>query len=136
MRKMLIVVTVLLGTVALAQQQPATSESNANAAANARGQTTIQGCLVGARTKPTLVTSNGIAYRLQGNAEALRDYDGRLVTVTGTPSMPANTSTYATKSRERTFDVSGVQGVSYSRTCLRGGHPKLGAGPGMVVSGK
>ena len=97
MRKVLFATAVLLLAlgVALAQQQPATSDTNTNTPSNAGSQITVQGCLGGNPGNFTLLGSDGTSYQLQGNDDQLKDHVGHTVAVTGTLGTGNSTSSTA-----------------------------------------
>jgi len=128
MRKVLVAMAaVLLAlSIAWAQQQPTTSDSDNNTPAKSGSQVTVRGCLGGSPGDFTLLGSDGTTYKLNGNDDQLKDHVGHTVAVTGTVGTGNTTTTNATESspngaspsettgEQRTLSVSSLKHISAS----------------------
>ena len=127
MRKLLVAVAGLLLALGVAwAQQPSSSDSNATEPGDADSEVTVQGCLGGTTGNFTLLGSDGMTYRLQGNNDELKKHVGHMVAVTGilgtdnstttgtTETSPSDTSAAGTTGAERTLSVTNLQHMSSS----------------------
>ena len=91
MRRTFLFGLILLATAAWVQAQSQYPQTGSgHSAANASGQTTVEGCLQGTGGNYTLTDKTGTTYQLQGDTSKLSAHAGHEVKITGTTASAAS----------------------------------------------
>jgi hypothetical protein len=114
---------ILLITLVLALSAIWLEAQDMGKADNMSKTTTVQGCLQAAGGRYSLKASDGMIYKLTGEADKLKEHVGHEVEITGTPAMRAKSTmqegSASTASEQHMIRVTGIKHIA--ATCSAGG---------------